>query len=275
VSEQPSATSSHYLHGTDPGEQERLSLLNTLLNRKCLVELSPRPGDHVLDVGAGLGQFTHAIAEAVGAGGRVVGVERSAEQLAKAVAIAPALAEFRRGDALSLPLAPNEWGTFDLVHARFLLEHLPNPGAAVQQMVKAARPGGRIVLEDDDHALLRLEPEPPGFHILWTAYQRAFDRVGNDPFTGRRLVSLLHQAGARPRRATLISWTNCAGSPEFPDLAHNLIEVIRTARAQVISHQLLAEAAFDSALAEIAAWSRLPDAVIWYAISWAEATVPL
>src|SRR3712207_769060 len=76
--------SSSYVHGTDPREQRRLSRLNELLNRSSLAELSLRPGDHVLDVGSGLGQLACAMAQAVGERGRVVGVERSHEQLAAA-----------------------------------------------------------------------------------------------------------------------------------------------------------------------------------------------
>jgi SAM-dependent methyltransferase len=259
------AAVSHYIHGTDPEEQERLGL----------VELAPRLGDRVLDVGSGLGQFTHAIAGAVGPAGHVVGIERSPDQLAQARAIKPALAEFREGDAYNLPLRSGEWGSFDVIHARFLLEHLQDPSEAVRQMVRAARPGGRIVLEDDDHPILELEPEPPGFPALWTAYQRAYDRLGNDPITGRRLVSILHQAGARPSRATLISWSNCTGHEEFPVLVRNLIEVIRTSRAQVVRFSLLSAEAFDAALEEIDRWGLRPDAAFWYAVSWAEGIIPL
>ena len=272
---EPAAAASQYIHGTDPDEQRRLELMNVLLNSRCLPELEPRPGDRVLDVGAGPGQFTHAIAEAVGPSGAVVGIERSPEQLARARTISPALAEFREGDAYALPLADHEWGSFDLVHSRFLLEHLRDPLTAVRQMVKAARPGGRIVLEDDDHGILFLSPEPPGFSKLWTSYQGAFHRLGNDPLTGRHLVSLLHQAGARPSRANLIPWCNCAGSAEFLDLTRNLIEVVRTARPQIAAFDLMPLAAFDGALDELAAWAMLPDAVLWYAVSWAEAVVPL
>ena len=37
-----------------------------------------------------------------------------------------------------------------------------DPLAVVRQMVRAVKPGGRVVLADDDHDLLRLWPEPPG-----------------------------------------------------------------------------------------------------------------
>ncbi|MCC6538455.1 MAG: methyltransferase domain-containing protein [Bryobacterales bacterium] len=268
---------SQYIHGTHDEEHARLGLLNAMLNRKSLTAVAPRPGDRMLDAGCGAGQFTQAMAEAAGPGGFALGVERSEEQLTRARALTPALAEFRQGDiaASPLPLRGDEWGSFDIVHARFLLEHLADPLAAVQQLVRAAKPGsGRIILEDDDHAILRVEPEPPGFSSLWTAYQRAFDRLGNDPSIGRRLVTLLHQAGARPARATLLCWSGCAGDAEFAALTRNLIEVIGTARTTVVAQGLLSAPRFDAAIAALWAWSREPDAVLWYAISCVEALAP-
>lgn len=76
---------SHYLHGTHPEEQRRLSLLNDLLNERALRELGPLGGERMLDVGSGLGQFSRAMARAVGPEGLVVGIERSAEQIAAAL----------------------------------------------------------------------------------------------------------------------------------------------------------------------------------------------
>ena len=71
------------------------------------------------------------------------------------------LVELREGDVYSLPLRDDEWGSFDVVHTRFLLEHVPDPQAVVDEMVRAVRPGGRVALLDDDHELLRLAPEVP------------------------------------------------------------------------------------------------------------------
>jgi SAM-dependent methyltransferase len=152
-------TASEYLHGTDPEEQARLSLLNDLLNVGSLCELHLQGGERLLDVGSGLGQLSRAMARVAGV--RVVGLERSAAQIAAAerqaaAANEAALVEFRQGDAFHFPLRDDEWGSFDLAHTRFLLEHLREPLPVVEAMVRAVRPGGRIVLEDDDHALLRL-----------------------------------------------------------------------------------------------------------------------
>jgi SAM-dependent methyltransferase len=261
---------SHYIHGTEPDEQHRLSRLNDLLNEACLRPVAPRPGQRALDVGSGLGQFTRLLARSVQPGGHVVGVERDPDQLATARQLAAAdgeaeLVDFRAGDATDLPLSAGEWGTFDLAHTRFLLEHVPDPLAVVRAMVRAVRPGGRVVLCDDDHALLRLWPEPAGVLAVWRAYERSYDRLGNDPYVGQRLVELLHRAGARPEHNDWVFFGACAGSPRFGPMVENFIGVLRGAKETLVRFDLFDGAAIDAALAAMREWGRRPDAALWYA----------
>ncbi len=176
----------------------------------------------------------------------------------------------RAGDALGLPLRREEWGTFDVAHARFLLEHVPDPLSVVRAMVQAVRPGGRVVLSDDDHDVLRLWPEPAGFIALWQAYIRTYDRLGNDPYIGRRLVSLLHAAGAVPSRNTWIFFGSCSGSPDFPDVVENLEKILLGARTLIVSTAHIEEESFDDGIESLKTWSRRPDAAFWFAMSWAE-----
>ncbi len=265
---------SYYIHGSSAEEQQRLTLLNTvLLNDSCLKELTLRGGEKILDVGSGLGQFTRAMARS--AGKKALGIERSEEQIAETVRQAEAdgetdLAEFRAGDARHLPLRDDEWGSFDLAHTRFVLEHVPDPLNVVKEMVRAVRKGGRIVLADDDHDVGRLSPDVPGFGELWNAYMESYRVAGNDPLVGRRLVSLLHEAGASPLRTNWIYFGGCAGQKNFESYAMNLISVIAGAKDDIVGKRLLAESKFDSAIESLERWSRLPDAVLWYAVSWAE-----
>src|SRR5262249_19145424 len=267
-------STSRYLHGTHPEEQQRLADLNALVNRASLAVLAPRPGERALDVGSGLGQFARELARATGT--RVVGVERSPEQLARAEALAQeagdaSLVEFRAGDALALPLAPAEWGSFDLAHARFLLEHVPAPQDVVSAMARAVRPGGRVVLEDDDHEALRLWPEPPGVFGVWRAYMRTYDRLGNDPLVGRRLVELLVNAGLRPTRIALPLFGAGWGEPAFPAYVTNLAAIFIGARDAILATGGVSPAGFAAALEALRAWGERRDAAFWFTISWAEA----
>jgi ubiquinone/menaquinone biosynthesis C-methylase UbiE len=274
-------TPPEYLHGTAPDEQRRLTRLNDLLNGACLRAMALAPGEKVLDVGSGLGQLSRAMARAVGPAGRVVGVERSAEQLAEARRQAEAageggLVEFRRGEALALPLREGEWGTFDVAHARFLLEHVADPGAVVAAMVRAVRPGGRLLLADDGHDTLRLWPEPPGLGRLWAAYQRTYDRAGYDPLVGHRLVSLLVAAGAEPVRNDWLFFGACAGQAELlAAYVDNLVRILEGVREPILRLGEHDAASFAAVLEAVRAWGRRPDAAFWYAVSWAEGRVAL
>jgi SAM-dependent methyltransferase len=267
---------SEYIHGTSPEEQERLARLNALLNRASLAALSLAGGERILDVGSGLGQLTRAMGRATGR--RVVGIERNAEQREAAQRLAreageTEFADFRDGHAESLPLIHDEWESFDIVHARFVLEHVRDPLAVVRQMAKAARTGGRIVLEDDDHDLLRLWPEPEGFAELWKAYMCTYDRIGRDPIVGRRLVALLHEAGTHPAHNRLIFFGGCAGDPEFRLYAENLALILDGAREAILSGSPDVTR-FEAAIAALRGWALRPDAAIWYAMSWAEGLKP-
>jgi SAM-dependent methyltransferase len=266
---------SRYIHGTTTTEQCRLSVLNDLINEASLRELKLRGGESILDVGSGLGQFTRAMARVAGPGSRVLGIERDAQQLDKARRVArdegeENLVEMRAGDALALPLRDEEWGSFDVAHARFILEHVREPLAVVRAMVRAVRPGGRLVLEDDDHAVLRLWPEPPGFGLIWNAYIRTYDRLGNDPYIGRRLVALLQQAGATPVRNTWLFFGSCAGNSAFDPIVRNMINILEGARETILTHGLLEPEYCEEGIAALHAWMRRSDAALWYATCWAE-----
>jgi SAM-dependent methyltransferase len=277
MSQQQPPPSSSYIHGSTAPEQRRLSIMNELLNEAALREMALKGGEKILDVGSGLGQLTRAMARASGPGGSVLGVERDARQMAEALRLAGEdgeadRVEFRTGDALALPLQQEEWCKFDIAHARFVLEHVREPLTVVRQMVAAVRPGGRILLQDDDHDVLRLWPEPPGLGPVWQAYMRTYDRLGNDPYIGRRLVSLLHEAGAKPVRNHWLFFGSCVGHRLFEPLAENLIHILEGARETVLAEALLDASYYDATLANLRIWMRRPDAATWYSVCWAEGT---
>ena len=264
-----------YLHGTAPEEQNRLSLLNDLLNESAIQMMNLKGGERILDVGSGLGQLTRAMARA--AGRTVVGIERSNEQIAEARRLAVQdrqgdLLDLRQGSATALPLRKEEWGSFDIVHTRFLLEHVQDPLAVVRMMVEAVRPGGRIILQDDDHDVLRIYPEPQGFYELWNAYQKTYEDVGNDPRIGRRLVQLLEESGATPVRNHWLFFASCSSNPQFTPYVKNLLGVIDSGKEAILATKLLDQSKYRESIQAVEEWSQRPDAALWYAVCWAEGT---
>lgn len=256
-----------YIHGSSPAEQVRLGQMNQLLNARELDALGLAGAERVLELGAGTGVFARALALRVPRG-QVLGIELDPQQLAAARANASDVAnlELRAGDALAPPLGPEEWSSFDLVHARFLLEHLTRPEDAVSVMARAVRPGGRVVLVDDDHATLRLWPEAPRFERLWGAYCEQYSLRGMDPWIGRRLVGLLAGNGLRPTHATMLFFGACVGMEHFPTVMDNMLGVVAGAAADVERSGSLGAGEIEAGLAELRAWSTRADAALWYAV---------
>src|SRR5882762_8166559 len=270
---------SNYIHGSLPTEQERLTKLNDLINRPCLTLLDLKGCERVLDVGSGLGQFSVLIGENVGPNGKCLGIERDKNQLKTALQnLANAnkpWVEFRQGNAENLELQHGEWGTFDVAHARFVLEHVHQPASVLLGMSRAIRPGGKVVLADDDHAGLCLFPEPLGFSNLWQAYIRSYDRLGNDPFIGRKMVSLLYQSGLRPIRNTVVFFGDSAGTSTFAGYAENLIGILSGVKELLLKERLTSEQVFQDTMDRLTSWAQRPEAALWYTIYWAAGEKPL
>lgn len=272
--------SSSYVHGFSPEEQRRLTQMQRILNEAELRELDLRGVTSILDVGSGLGQMTRALARVAGDGARVLGIERDERQLREArrqaeVAGESELVTFREGDATALPLEEHERGTFDLAHARFLLEHLAEPLAAVRELVGAVRPGGRVVLIDDDHELLRLWPGCPPLERVWTIYWKSYRERGQDPLIGRRLPALLQQAGAPPTRVTTVFYGAARGGALFDPVVANLTAVLAGAVEAIRASGRIEPSEIDEALEALRAWSERPAATLWYSLPLAEGTKPI
>lgn len=265
-----------YIHGSSPREQERLEWMNRLLNEIELDALALVGGESALELGAGTGLFARELARRLSSG-HVLGVELDEHQLAAARAVAAGITnlELRQGDVFAPPLCAEEWGSFDLVHARFLLEHLTRPADAVRVMARAVRPGGRVVLVDDDHDTLRVWPAAPAFERLWRAYCEEYLRRGMDPWIGRRLTGLLAGAGLELVEARLLSFGACAGMQLFPVVVANLHGVLAGAADDIRRAGTLAGPEVQAGLGEIRSWSEQPGAVMWYALPCATALRPV
>ena len=120
---------------------------STPLAREMLALARLRPNDRVLDVGTGTG-LVALQAAAAAPEGHATGIDHSAGMLREAGAKAQERGlgqrtEFRRMDAETLDFAD---ASFDVVVSLFVLLHLPDPAAAVREIRRVLRPGGRIVI---------------------------------------------------------------------------------------------------------------------------------
>lgn len=114
--------------------------------------LRPRPGGRYLDVGAGSGQAASQLSAEYAVD--VVALDRSARM--GRLAASRGLSHVVVADADRLPFAA---GSFDGASADRVLQHLDDPEAALDELGRVLRPGGRLVLADPDYDLQALEIE--------------------------------------------------------------------------------------------------------------------
>jgi len=106
-----------------------------------LERIAVRRGDRILDVACGTGIVARLAADTVGAGG-VIGLDASANMLAMASRVAPAV-EWREGNATALPFGD---AAFDVVTCHQGLQFFPDRAAAVREMRRVLKPHGRVAV---------------------------------------------------------------------------------------------------------------------------------
>ena len=162
------------------------------LRHEAAAALRLQPGASVIDVGTGTGLTLPYLAAAVGRGGRVVGLDRSPAMLAGARDRAPSPpVELIEADATELPFAD---GDFDAAISTYGLTAIAEIDAALDEMVRVVRPGGRIVVADVHFVNW---PAPVAVNRALTAALRPF----NTWYTDRDFRALLAERGLRARSA--------------------------------------------------------------------------
>jgi arsenite methyltransferase len=177
--------------------------------RQVLLSLAVAEGEHVLDIGSGPGLLAHDMAAAVGPKGRVCGIDASRTMVAmasKRCAEQP-WAEFRTGEATQLPY-PDD--SFDAAVSTQVYEYVPDIPAALAELHRVLRPGGRAVILDTDYGSLVIHTEDAS---RMARVLRAWEQHFTHATLPRTLSRQLRQAGFALRNRRSIPMFN----PEFED----------------------------------------------------------
>jgi arsenite methyltransferase len=174
-------------------ELEAVYSRRDILRRRALVHeaLGAQPGDRVLDAGCGPGFYVAEILERVGPKGSVAGVDASAPMLGLAAKRCEGHdnASFYEGDVTALPVPDAE---FDRVLSVQVLEYVDDIPAALAELLRVLRPGGRAVIWDVDWATVSWHSEDPE---RMQRFLRAWDEHLADPSLPRTLAARMRAAG--------------------------------------------------------------------------------
>ena len=195
-----------YLHGHHPSVIASHGV-RTAADSAAYLLPHLREGMSVLDVGCGPATITLDLAEAVGTG-QVIGIEPVEQPLIAARHNAAARrdprTEFVRADVHELPW---DTGTFDVVHAHQVLQHLVDPVAALREMARVSRSGGIVAFRDVDYASMVWYPETDGMALWLDLYRRLARANHAEPDAGRRLKAWAHAAGLEWLTPSASLWT--------------------------------------------------------------------
>ena len=238
------AASAAYIIDGGRSGADRLAVLDRVLgpmSEDFLHRAGLRAGHSCLDVGSGSGELTRRIAR-MAAPGEVVGIDADPAVAKIAAAATVSAPRYLVGDAAALP---GELTGFDLVHARFLLSHLPDPGAALAAMMSACRPGGVVAVQDVD-MLMFARPRSWAMDRARQLYCQAAAVRGADAHIGRRLAHMLTRAGVRQVRSASFQ-------PAFREGEGKLLPLLtfNATRAAVLDSGLATDGELDEIGAEL------------------------
>jgi ubiquinone/menaquinone biosynthesis C-methylase UbiE len=190
-----------YALGRDPAESARLQRQSGELradSAALLDRVGLGPGQAAIDLGCGPSGIIELLAERVGPGGRVVGLDADPVHVAMARELARQRGlgevEIVAADARCTGLPS---GSFDLVHARTLLVPVPDAARVLAEMARLARPDGWIASLEPDTEYSLCYPLHPGWTRVSEIFRAAFSRNGADLLIGRHLTELYREAGLR------------------------------------------------------------------------------
>ena len=239
--------------------RERLRILARVMRPTSLALLhrsGVRPGMACIDIGSGGGDLAFDLAQLVGPDGWVVGtdIDDTKVEIARAEAQALGLTnvEFRVVDVQEDQ--PRQ--EFDLVHARFILTHLPHPERALAHMFNALRPGGIVVIEDIDFSGYFSYPDCPAVARYAQLYTQAAKRRGGDANIGPRLPELLAAAGFKEIQINIVQPTGTDGEVKL--ISPLTMEFIADT---VVAEKLATQAEVDSLVKELYEFARTPNTV--------------
>ena len=165
-----------------------------------------RPGMDLLDVGCGPGTISVDLARRV-APGRVLAIDAAEDVVASARAEADAAGldnvRFEAGDLYALDVPD---GSFDVVHAHQVLQHVARPVDALREMRRVTKPGGVVAARESIYRAMTWAPAEPAMDRWLAVYCAVAEANGGEPDAGRHLERWAREAGFDEIVASESSW---------------------------------------------------------------------
>ncbi|MDX2679010.1 class I SAM-dependent methyltransferase [Streptomyces sp. NY05-11A] len=224
--------------------------------------LGAGPGWRCLDVGAGTGTVSRRLLDEAGVAS-VLAVDRDVRFLTERAV--PGL-DVLKADIAAPYFAP---GRFRLVHARFVLMHLPERDRLITRLAELVEPGGVLVLSDAVDLTCDTTPGTPYTAVMRAMWQGLRAAIGTDVSWVPSYPHLLREAGLASVAAEVHVPPLLPGSP----ISRFWADTWERSRAWMLATGLVDDAAVDEAIrylgsdecaalsaGMLTAWGRKPEA---------------
>ncbi len=246
-------TTSNYVHGYSQREQQRLhdqsQTLADLLHHDTIYPA----GSQVLEAGCGVGAQTVILAKN-NPQARFISMDASPASIAAARALVGDAGlgnvTFQEADIFQLPFPE---ATFDHVFVCFVLEHLPQPGEALQRLRTVLKPGGTLTVIEGDHGSTFFHPRSDA---AWQTIQCLIDvqaAMGGNALIGRELYPLLLGAGFREVAVSPRFVYVDASRPAWVEgfTRNTYIAMVEGVREQALATGRISRGAWDKGIADL------------------------
>jgi len=242
-----------YVHGYDSREGVRLIDQATTLAEILHSDSIFPAGSHILEAGCGVGAQSVILARS-NPKARFTSVDISDESLKAA---RKRLSDegftnvsFSKADIFNLPY-PDE--AFDHVFVCFVLEHVPDPVAALIALRRVLKRGGSITVIEGDHGSTYFHPDSEAAKKAIMCQVDLQSKMGGNSLIGRQLYPLLRKAGCNnisvsPRMVYVDS-----SKPELVEgfTKNTFIAMIEGIRDKAVGASIIKEAEFDEGINDL------------------------
>ena len=190
-------------------ENERLGLLAEARDpRTCrlLDQVGIGEGWHCLELGAGAGTISRWMADRVGESGRVMSTDIDLRFHAEATDNMIV----REHDITTDPLPAAH---FDVIHARAVLQHIPERDAVLDTLTEALKPGGWIIVEDGNFLSFAEQSVPEAYRPLHEIICSGQTTQWRDPNFGLKILGALRDRGYTDLDVVGEVWAMRPGEP--------------------------------------------------------------
>ncbi len=263
-----------YLHGFSEEEQVRLIDQAETLASELHQDIAWPDNSHILEVACGVGAQSKILLKEFPKI-TITGVDVSDDQLRVAESrLQPEILESRfhlkKDDAMNLSF---QGEVFDGAYLCWVLEHLPNPQQALNEVYRVLKTGSKVYINEVQNNTFFLHPYSPATLKYWYEFNDHQWNIGGDPFVGSKLGSYLNKAGftsidvktrslhydnrdPAKREERISYWTRLllSGAPALLDIGK------------------IDKSTVDEMKGELEALKKDPDAVFYYSFIFAEAT---